>query len=104
MFNMDEETEKYVDMYFRINKKIDALNTKKTILRKRIIKMIGEKKKLTCFKYTASYSKFKMKRLSEKKIKEILYAMDLNEVYDSCTYETESERLTIKERSGSEIF
>ena len=73
-------------------------------LKEKIIKMLSESDATKAMSqvYLINWSHIKTKKLSEKKLKEELFVRGDEKLYNSCLYDLEYDRLTVKKRKGGE--
>lgn len=102
--NKDKELLEKVIAYEELHSQIKDIEDTTKKIKKEIIAHMN---KLDITKardqiYKLNLSHIKQRRLSEKKLKEELTARGLIEIYNSCLYDSEYDRLTIGKRKGGE--
>lgn len=104
--NLDGELLKFVIDYIKITSKIDHWEKLRKTLKKEIItemKREGkENDKLKSQLYSLSYKYVESKKVSTKKLKEILYAKDLGNIYEECEYDSKYDQIYVRKRKGGE--
>ena len=102
--NMEKELLEYVIAYNNFNEQKKASENGIKELKPQIIKILNENDatKGKSQLYDVILSHIKQKKLSEKKLKEELFAREEQKLWESCLYDLEYDRLTVKKRKGGE--
>lgn len=93
-----------VIIYNELNEQKKHSEDKMKPLKLQIIKILNNSDAIKAKNqiYDVNLSHIKERRLSEKKLKEELFARGEQALWESCLYDSEYDRLTVKKRKGGE--
>ncbi len=107
ILNLKGELLEVVITYNELNEQKKEAETDMKPLKPQIIKMLSKMniKKAVSQIYSVNWSHIKEDRISTKKLKEELFALEnqkIKEIWKRCLYKNEYDRLTVKKRKGGE--
>ena len=104
VLNLEGELLEIVIIYNKFNEQKKAAEKEIKLIKPQIIKILNENDAIKGKSqlYDVSLSHIKQEKLSEKKLKEELFARGEQKLWESCLYDSEYDRLTVKKRKGGE--